>query len=635
MIDPFRSAMFPPKSGEIMQEHGAALTALEGWLRTRAEGNVADLRLDETASATLSLRGQTGFTFRWEDRRARAERPLSTPSLDAQVKAALAARPLDTALAGVAAASPRAWLRPLTDKALPDYSFRETKLETCDDCGGRRVVDCGGCRASGRVACGPCRGTGREDMLCTSCGGVGHFRRSRQVQVNVGNGYQWTTEYYNDPCWSCGGRGRRDETCRTCRGTREVPCHGCGGSGKVTCRDCAGQGARHYLYTRTALVSARSGLAFDQVEDETWRAMLNRRWETLLDRGSIALTNVRRKDGAAGGVLKLNFDAATIGARAMARAGNISARFWSIGRVTPLVEGEPLIARAFDLPGAEEEADWVALAARLAGTRLLREAIDVTEAMPRAGGKDQQAAAQEAAVARAMLASYGAAIGTAGAAATGRIVARGVGALRDREARATWRGHLGIAALVGLAGALICIASLSGRYGVEDDAGARFPYLILATLIAGLAWGIAGHVRVRRRLKALARELDLETPLSPPGHGWTRSGWLLAALITATTLTGGLYGAWRLRVPPSFRLAVDARLDLAGGAYGTIYAPAALPLHPWPDAASPVVATIKAGADVRVHDDEDGDGWVMVSADGLHGYVELGAFAPSASPSKR
>ena len=617
-----------------MPEHDAALTALEGWLRARAEGNIADPRLDETVSATLKLRGQTGFTFRWEQKRSRAERALSTPSIDAQVDAALAARPLDAALARIAAESPRAWLRPLTDKPLPGYRFEETKRETCDSCRGRAVIDCSRCGASGRVSCGPCRGTGREDMRCTSCGGVGYFRRSRSVQVMVGTGYQWTTEYYNDPCWGCGGRGRRDETCRTCRGQREVGCATCNGSGHVTCADCAGAGKRHYLYTRTALVSARSGLAFDQVEDETWRAMLNRGWETLLDRGSIALANVRRKEEAAKGVLKINFDASAIGARAMARAGNTSARFWSIGHSNPLVEGEPMIARIFDLPGADEEADWVEIASRLAGSRLLREAIDVTVAGPKMGGKAQQAAAQEGVVARAMLATYGVAVGPAGAAAIGKVVTRGVGALREREAGATWRGNLGIAALFGLGGALICIASLTGRNGVTDDRIRTFFYLILATLAAGLAWGIAGRARVRRRLKALGRRLDLQTPLSPPSHGWTRSGWLLATLITATTLTGGLYGAWRLDISPSLRLAVTAPF-FDDGPYGATPARADLPVHASPDSASPVIATVEAGEDVRILEDDDGDGWVMVNAGRQYGYVELSAFAGPARPSKR
>lgn len=603
-----------------MQDHGAALVALENWLRARTDGNVADCALDETRSAPLSVRGQAGFTFRWVQERSRADQALSTPSLDAQVDAALAIRPLDDGVAAIAAAEPRAWLRPLTDKALPGYQFLETKRETCDSCKGRKVLDCGTCGASGRVSCGPCRGSGSEEVRCHSCGGGGYFRRTRQVQVHNGETYQWVNEDYNETCWGCGGRGRRDATCSTCNGSREVDCGTCSGSGKVTCGDCRGQGMRLYLYTRTALVSARSGLALDEVPDAGWRALLSGRWEELIDRGEMTLANVQRKDGPADGVLKINFDAAGAAAAAMARAGNVSAQFHSIGARDPVVDGEPLLARVLDLPGDGEEADWVALAERLTGKRLLREAIDVTEAMPKTGGgKAQRDAAESSAIVDAALASYGPAIGAPGAAALAAIVVQGVGALRDRMARTTWRGHLGIAALIGLAGALIGIVMVMNQQEVTDPWFGYSVYAVLGTLAAGFLWGIAGHVRVRARLKALARDLDLETPLTPPRHGWTKAGWMLATLITAGIVLGGTYGAWRLAMPQSFRFAVDRQLTYADGERGSTSASADAEVRLWPDATSPVIETVRYGEEVRYYDYE-GE-WVLVNVDRRRGYV--------------
>lgn len=608
-----------------MQDHGAALVALENWLRARIDGNVADWTLDDTKSATLAVRGQAGFTFRWDQSRARADQALSTEPIDAQVNAALAARPIDAGLAQIAAAEPRAWLRPLTGKSLPGYQFRETKRETCDSCRGRKVLDCGTCGASGRVSCGTCRGTGSEEVRCRSCGGVGYFVRTRQVQVHDGQTYRWINEDYRDTCWGCGGRGRQSETCSTCRGSGTVSCGTCSGSGKVTCGDCRGQGTRLYLYTRTALVSARSGLALDDVPDENWRTLLSTRWEQLIDRGEMVLSNVRRKEGSAEGVLKLYFDATGAGAAAMARAGNASAYLCSIGTRNPVVDGEPFLARVFDLPGEGEEADWVALAERLTGKRMLREAIDVTEAMPKTGGgKEQREAAESAAITQAALASYGPAIGEAGASALASVVVRGVGALRDRMARATWRGNLGIAALIGLAGALIGIGMVARQYEVTDPWIGYLVYAVLGTVAAGFIWGILGHMRVRTRLKALARDLDLETPLAPPRHGWTKAGWLFATLITAATVLGSTYGAWRLAVPQYFRFAIDRQLTYANGETGRFTAWAELQVHLWPDAASPVIATTRVGDRVRLYrPDEE---WVLVSVDRRRGYVHRSQF---------
>lgn len=619
-----------------MQDHGAALVALENWLRARTDGNVAEWTLDDTKSAAITIRGQAGFTFRWEQGRARADQELSTGPIDAQVDAALAARPIDEGLAAMVAAEPRAWLRPLTDQALLSYQFRETKRETCDSCKGRKVLDCGTCGASGRVSCHNCRGSGSEEVRCRSCGGVGHFRRTRQVQVHNGSDYQWVNEEYKETCWGCGGRGRQNETCGTCRGSREVNCGTCSGSGTVTCGDCRGQGTRLYLYTRTALVSARSGLALDDVDDENWRGLLSTRWEQLIDRGEMTLSNVRRKDGPAEGVLKLYFDAAGAGAAAMARAGNASARFCSIGARDPVVDGEPFLARAFDLPDPGADADWVLLAERLTGTRMLREAIDVTEAMPKTGGgKEQRDAAETAAIVQAALASYGPALGEAGAGALASIVVRGVGALRDRVARATWRGHLGIAALIGLAGALIGIGMVALQYEVTDPWIGYFVYAVLGTAAAGFLWGIIGHMRVRARLKALARDLDLETPLAPPRHGWTKAGWLFATLITAGTVLGATYGAWRLAVPQYFRFAVDRQLNYADGQRGEMRAWTDLQVHLWPDAASPVITTARPDDELGLYD-VDGE-WVLVAVQRRRGYVHRSHFGDPArldSPGK-
>ena len=88
-----------------MQHHEDALIGLRGWLGDRVQ-DIA-WSFEQARSEALAVRGQARFTFKWAQERARAEGPLSAPSLDEQVTAALAAKPLDAALVAAAAAKPR------------------------------------------------------------------------------------------------------------------------------------------------------------------------------------------------------------------------------------------------------------------------------------------------------------------------------------------------------------------------------------------------------------------------------------------------------------------------------------------------------------------------------------------------
>lgn len=89
-----------------MQEPQSASSALEGWVQTRLAGNLDDWNIEGPEAERVSFRGQSGFTFDWEEARSRTDTALSSPPIDEQVTAALNARPIHVALAECACARP-------------------------------------------------------------------------------------------------------------------------------------------------------------------------------------------------------------------------------------------------------------------------------------------------------------------------------------------------------------------------------------------------------------------------------------------------------------------------------------------------------------------------------------------------
>lgn len=603
-----------------MQQPQSALAAIEAWLQTRLEGNVEEWHLDETDAQTITFRGQAGFTFDWEETRSRGDQALSTPPIDEQVRAALDARPLHVALTQCACSRPNDWLRPITRKPLPEHEFRHSRVETCDSCSGRRTVGCGGCGASGSVRCGNCSGSGTDRVRCRGCGGVGYFSRTRMGTNNQ-------TEHYRDTCWGCGGSGRINETCGTCRGSGNVTCSRCGGSGQVTCTDCNGRGSRLYLYVRRALVDGRSGLALEKIGFAGWADILRNNWAALVSRGAIAFSGVQAKDEVASEVLKINFDAAADAARVTAHAGTASADLWSIGSASPVVEGEPLLTRALDLPDADKDVDWVATTEGLAGRRLLREAIDVTEEKAtehKGKSRDAYQAAQAGEIGEEMIRRYGALVGPEGAASLASMVMKGIEPLKDRVARKSWGRSLGIAAGIGLVAAVAVVVVILQQDELQETWFKVATQILMGTAVAAIIWGIVGHWLVRRELKSLSHALDLEHPLAPPRHGWPKRGGILAALVTIIVAVGLPLAGWKAGIPQTYAFTVDRQMEFAEGSAGEYTLHEASTQYRWPDERSERLAEIPAGATIRISNRADAP-WRLVQFDGRHGYIRSSA----------
>jgi hypothetical protein len=544
------------------------------------------------------------------------------------VATALAAKPIGAALVAAAAAKPSFWLRSVKSEALPGYTFRRTQRETCDSCKGNGRVNCGTCRASGKVKCHGCGGSGQERVRCNQCGGAGHHQRSRQIQVHTGSGYQWRTEYYNENCWNCGATGRVNARCSTCGGGGKVTCGTCRGSGRVTCRDCGGGGERDYLYTRTALISGRAALALGDVADEGWRALLQDRWADLIDNGCVTFANVRRKEGATSGELKVRFDATALAAAATARAGSASAQFRSIGVARPVVEGEPFLARIHDLPAGGEDADWVALADRMSGTPLLGAAVAAAETIAKhAVGyrtPEDNERAQRIEISRSLRPRLRLLLGDDGIQALENIVLKGVGALRERIAARVWRSNFAIALLAGILGGLPTIYMTTLQERVTDTWIAAVGIAIVVAPIVGRVCAAIGRRRVRARLTRLSEKLGLTDPLTPPRQGWFRRVSTISMLATFIGLCGTLYAAWSLHVPQHFRFALARQAAYIVGPDYAITLRRDAPLHQWPDPSSAMLKVERKGSNVRVYRSH-GD-WIFVAGDSDHypawGYID-------------
>lgn len=542
-----------------MQETKSASSALEAWVRTRLDGNLDDWHLDDMEARRISFRGQAGFTFAWDEERSRANAALSNPPIDEQVKAALDARPIHLALTECACSQPQDWLLPVSRKALPGHEFRHTRVETCDSCAGKRTVDCGGCGASGRVPCGNCSGSGTDRVMCRSCGGMGYFSRTRMGPNNQ-------TEHYRDTCWGCGGGGRINERCGSCGGSGRVTCGRCRGSGQLTCSDCQGRGSRLYIYIRRALVSGRSGLALDEIGFAGWAGILRDHWNALVTKGAIEFSGVEAKDEQASDVLRINFSAAADAARATVRSGDTAAQLYSVGSDWPIVGGEPLLARALDLPDPDGDADWVALTEGLAGKRLLREAIDVTEekaADHKGQSKDAYQAAQIAEVRDEMIGRYGALIGAEGAASLGNMVMKGIEPLKDRVAGKSWRKNLGVAALLGLVVGIVILV----HFPYQDARGADWRETALiyvgVLFVVSIAWALTARLLLRRQLRQLSRKLDLTNMLGAPRHGWTTWGTSLSICTAFAVAVAALYASWHFGWPSRFAGAAENQIRYA------------------------------------------------------------------------
>ena len=542
-----------------VQEPQSASSALEAWVQTRLAGNLDDWNIEGPDAERVSFRGQSGFTFAWEEARSRTDTALSNPPIDDQVTAALNARPIHAALAECACSRPHEWLIPISRKALPEHEFRHTRVETCDSCSGRKTVNCGGCGASGRVHCGNCSGSGTDRVLCRGCGGMGYFSRTRMGPNNQ-------TEHYRDTCWGCGGGGRINESCRPCGGSGNVACGRCRGTGQITCSDCQGRGSRLYLYVRRALVDGRSGLALEEIAFGGWADILRANWPTLVTKGAIAFSEVRAKEEQASDVLRINFLATANAARGTVKSGEVRSELYSVGSDSPIVDGEPFLARALGLPDPEDEVDWVASTEDLAGKRLLREAIDVTEEKAtthKGQSKDSYQAAQIAEVREEMAGRYGALIGAEGATSLGNMVMKGIEPLKDRVATKRWRKNLGIAALLGVASAIAIIIN----FPYQDAAGADWRESALVYVggifVASLVWALIARLLLRRELKQLSRKLDLTNVLHPPRHGWTTWGTSLSICAAFTVAIAILYASSSSRLPSGFAAAVENQIQYA------------------------------------------------------------------------
>ena len=440
--------------------------------------------------------------------------------------------------------------------------------------------------------------------MCNGCGGVGYHRRTRQVQVHVGDRYEYQTEYYNDNCWGCGGSGRKDGQCSNCHGSGTDSCSPCSGSGRVMCADCRGAGQRNYLYTRTAIVRGTCTLNLESVERPSWRDLLQTRWLDMLRFNSVSIDSIQTGTEQQG-VFTVPFAASAEAVEATVHSSGAAGKAASIGSEHAVASTEDIITRALDIRQCEDADGWASQADALAGKRLLREAVDASEkaSVGFKGTKEQIRSAQHDAIVSAMRERYGFLLDTGGAAAVAGTVIEGIGNLSLAAARKVWLNHLALATVISLVAAVAAIVVIASQETVFEK-GFRTAFIIaLSTLAGGIVWALVGRMRVRSHLKRLSGALGLDTPLSPPSHGWSSRGGVLTFLSVAATFGVVAYSCYALGIPETYRLSWDRQFGYAEG--NSLYGNAVdlrsdTIMYRWPDSASQQLTQLPSGTTVDV-----------------------------------
>ncbi|MCB2067572.1 MAG: hypothetical protein KDE15_13150 [Erythrobacter sp.] len=616
-----------------MTDGAPALEALRRWLDGKFAGNVADFTLTAERAEQLRFAGQASYSYSWEESRERADGWHPDTPLDEQVEAAIRKRPLTQGLLDAIRAEPTHWLDTQRGAWLYDYIFYRNRTETCDSCSGKRTFQCSNCDGQGKVTCSRCNGHGTERVACNNCGGSGRVQRSRMVTVYHNGQNQTVTQYYTEGCWTCASSGRVDRTCGNCSGNRKVRCNPCDGKGRITCKDCGGAGERDYVYKRIAVVTAKPALKLPDIGHPGWRDLASSRWSHLLTTGAITTSQIEPTGSPAAGTYKVSFVATGPAVDAVATANGTSGRLISIGGQTPVLSCETILANALAIAAQDDQAGWVAQTERLAGTRLLHQAVDAAEAAAarkKGSTRDQLRAAQQAEIEARLLNEYTSLLGPEAAQAVALTVIDGIGDLSTGATQRVWRHNLMVAGGIGLVGAIAAIIAIATQSTVFDSGFKVAGLIALGTLIATLVWGAIGKRRVRHRLGQLSSELGLDTPLSPPQHGWTRRGTLLGFALGTATLVATLCASYALGLPARYGQSWDRQLSYARSSLEswTVYLQSDAVLYRWPDETSDQLANLPTGTELLLYDVKGGQWtdvgdaeWRLVRAGEQVGYI--------------
>ena len=584
------------------------------WLAEAFEGNaeVGAVKLTVVADGPQTVSGHARTTYAWTSSRSRAARDVGKPPLDDQVAAALAKGSPAATLTTLMVTQPAKWLRPMERESLDGWWFTHSRTETCDSCRGDGQVGCRPCGGSGKVTCGDCGGDGRVRQTCRQCIN-GRIARTVTVQRWNGSMYNTHTETVYDNCWNCSAQGHTLVDCSRCNGSRKVRCATCTGSGRVRCDDCVGNGKRLYDHDRWVWVNTAVDFGYPDGTDARHRTLLARRWPWLADRGEIAFAVTADDVSVDGAVLEGRFKATSVFTLIETETHGERGAITSIGAGHQARTVTGILADALKLEDAGKGGDWGPLAERLAGTRILTEALRAYRDAK--GGLEQKIAAAQEAVSRI----YGPLLGETGAATVAQAAGRGVGGMERALSRPTQVMVWGIV-LAAAAAAAAWNLHLVMTTAPED---VLRPALV-GLGVAGLASfaGVAGRVALMRtHIRRLATRLQLGDSLKAPAWQSVAGPGVGMAVLTPALALALTAGAVLGDVPAGVKAMV---LGPDRGTYVvesvSARTTANLRIRSAPGVDAPVLITAPAGAFVAIMGRDDGE-WTLVAYDGLEGYA--------------
>lgn len=571
---------------------------VRSWIETVFEGNLdaADWTLTTVSDAAVTIPVKVDYGYQWANLREKTSTALSDGTLDAQIDRAMQAGSPGASLAQAVAASPRTWLKKFDGTRLEGWSFAETRLERCESCSGVGNVGCSPCNARGRVTCGNCS-QGRERVTCAYCSGMGRHRRERQVMDHTGH---TVSETYYETCGACSA-GTVYQTCRTCNGSALVNCSNCSGTGRLTCSDCRGAGKRLFRYARWVQVKSSVATNASKAGHEGLRALITSRWNDILSASGLDYADV--VVGAPGpealsATASVSIPSAVCDIAARDGRGQI----WALGGGGDVRGSDPVLIKALDLPEAGETPSWTEVAERLAGKRVLRDAMS---ALDQTKG-DLKTKAEGARLNLGL--RYGPLLGDAGATAVASAAAQGVNHLRGHIQKRVWWSAVGLALGFGILLGLWAIHQIAT---VPEFEGAAARKVLIRAWLIGPVIGIGAAVLSRILATRVLARLGMTGGARPPGFAklfWPAAGVSLLPFVGMVLIAAA---GFALSWPEGFRERMGGPGASSRAASNTAVTTANVRMRLGANAQADVVATVPKGATVRLDGATLGD-WTRV-----------------------
>ena len=582
---------------------------VRNWVASIFQGNLEthQWRLEIVSDEAVEIRATVKYSYVWKTDRDRASGHLRQGSIESQIDAAMKYGSPAASLKQLAQAMPHQWMQRFSSKPLDGWMFSETRMERCDSCAGARRIKCSPCSGSGEQQCGVCGGGGRERQRCKFCHGMGQHTRSRQVTIYNGSYNEIKTETYYEYCWHC-SNGYTYENCIKCNGRGRIDCAICKGSGNIICMDCAGNGERIYVRTRKIMVDSSVARSMEGLHPNI-QSLFQGNWNCILDATGTKFMGLSVNAQAESGMVASSIILVP-SIICNVEVGDERGQLWALGSEARIRDADPILVKAFGLPIGGDAPSWTKVAEKLAGKRVLADAM---RAFDEAKGDLKQ---RRESAKKALFTGYGALLGGDGREAVASAAAYGVNKLRVRiMSRILWQA----AGAAFIAGVVIALW-LMFRMSSTDWDGSEALELLKFAPVVGPVIAMVGAISVQSKVARLIDQLGLQDGARLPSLGKLLWPWVGVSVLPILGFVATTGGGYLLGWPVGFYERVSDFHDDEVGHPKIVWTSVNLHLRAAPNRRADIRATLPAGTRVELSERVNGD-WVYVSTEMGVGWV--------------